>query len=130
LAPSVRWLAKRQMETYGLQILTAVDGLEDIRLAPHMELALFRVAQEALTNVAKHANASLVRIELSLHGQQVRLAVEDNGVGFDPAQVPDERLGLFGMEERIALLGGKLRIDSRPGHGTRLIVTAEAALAG
>ena len=90
-------------------------------------MALFRVVQEALTNVAKHAGASLVRVRLALIDGGIRVTVEDNGVGFDPAQVSSDRLGLFGIHERAALLGGVFKIDSNRGHGTRIDVSVPFA---
>jgi two-component system sensor histidine kinase UhpB len=125
LEPSVRWYAKRQSDTYGLQILVDIEGLED-RLPGQTEVALFRVVQEALTNVAKHAAASLVRVNLRRLEASVELTVADNGRGFDPEQVPGDRLGVFGMQERVSLLGGEFELNARPGRGTRLQVKVPA----
>lgn len=93
------------------------------RLPPNVELVLYRVVQEALSNVAKHAGASRVETRLSRKGRTLRLLVEDDGCGFDVEVAKGSRqsgLGLFGMEERLALIGGTLRVDSSPGKGTRL----------
>jgi two-component system sensor histidine kinase UhpB len=95
------------------------------RMAPDVELVLYRVAQEALTNVAKHANARAVWIDLDRTPTEVSLSVRDNGRGFDPrtAVYSDGRglgLGMFGMEERVALVGGRFRIWSAPGQGTEV----------
>ncbi|MFQ5880502.1 MAG: sensor histidine kinase, partial [Dehalococcoidia bacterium] len=101
-------------------------GLEQ-RLPAQVELVLYRMAQEALTNVAKHANASRVKVMLERRGERVRLVVEDDGSGFDveaTMRSKERGLGLFGMEERLALLGGRLAIQAQPGRGTR----AEASL--
>ena len=111
LVPSVRSYAKRQSETYGLDITVETDDLEERRLPSLMEVALFRVVQEGLANVAKHASASCAHVELILQGEQVRLTVADDGVGFDPSQVSSERLGLFGIQERASLLGGSYIIE-------------------
>src|SRR5579883_399148 len=119
LEPSVRWFAKRQAETYGLSIDVETEGLEG-RLPDQLEVALFRVVQEALTNVAKHANAGHARVELRRSPESIELLVEDDGKGFDPDQVNSDRLGLFGMQERVTLLGGALHINSSKGRGTRL----------
>lgn len=122
LEPSLRWYAKRQSETYGLKIAVDIDGL-DQRLPDQTEVALFRVVQEALTNVAKHASASRAQVELRQEDDgSISLSVEDDGKGFDPDQVPGDRLGLFGIQERVTLLGGVLDIQSRKGRGTRLLV--------
>jgi two-component system sensor histidine kinase UhpB len=131
LVPSVRWFAKRQSETYGIEITVEIDGLED-RLPDQTEVALFRVVQEALTNVAKHAAAATARVRLRRTPEGIELLVEDSGSGFDPDQVSGDRLGLFGIQERVTLLGGNLRIDSGRGRGTRLgvqVPCAEAAAA-
>jgi two-component system sensor histidine kinase UhpB len=105
-----------------------VDG----RLAPQVELVLYRVVQEALTNAAKHAGAQHVRVLLQGHGTCLEARVEDDGCGFDVDAVlrsRDRGLGLFGMRERIALLGGTLHIHS--GNGTAIIaeVPLQPALA-
>ena len=97
-------------------------------LSPEMETALYRIAQEALTNVGKHARTKRARVALRQHGGKVRLEVEDGGRGFDPCAPkksgggPGERVGLRGMKERVALLAGKLEIKSEPGVGTSLSV--------
>ncbi len=93
------------------------------RLPVGVELVLYRIVQEALTNVAKHANASQVLVRLTRKGRTLRLLVEDDGCGFDVEGTKDSResgLGLFGMEERLALVGGTLRVESVVGGGTRV----------
>jgi PAS domain S-box-containing protein len=101
------------------------------RLPPAIETALFRVGQEALRNVRKHAGATRVTVSLSRRGTSVRLAVQDWGRGFRPAAVvangPSERVGLAGMHERIALLRGRCMVTSRPGAGTRVRVDVPVA---
>ena len=84
---------------------------------PEVEVALLRVVQEALTNVARHAGARSVVVELGYPGAQVRLAVRDDGAGFDPSAVP-AGFGLEGMRERLAALGGELTVSSAPSAGT------------
>ena len=87
---------------------------------------LFRIAQEALTNAAKHAGAERVTIELVEEADGLRLAVDDDGVGFDPASVPSsdagDGVGLRGMRDRVDLFGGTLDLDSAPGRGTSIQV--------
>ena len=103
-----------------------VDYTDDIgeeRLPGAVEIAFFRVAQEALTNMRKHARTRWVRIELRREAEVVRLEIEDDGRGFDPAAAslgsgPGERVGLAGMRERIGTLGGALEVRSSPGAGT------------
>jgi len=100
------------------------ERLGDERLPAEMEIALFRVAQEALTNMRKHAGTQWVRIELRRQNGEVYLEVRDFGRGFDPAALrtlgggPGERVGLAGMRERVTMLGGELEIKSRPDAGT------------
>ena len=110
-----------------------VEYSEDIReerLPFAVETALFRVAQEALRNARKHANTNQLRIELHHEPEKVCLSVRDRGSGFNPAALesggPGERVGLSGMQERIGMLGGKLRIRSWPGAGT--LISAEVPL--
>lgn len=98
------------------------EGRQD-RLPPQVELVLYRVVQEALTNVAKHAAASEVRVELVRRADEVIARVEDDGDGFDVEDVMRSRergLGLFGMQERLALVRGQLVIDSARGRGARI----------
>jgi signal transduction histidine kinase/HAMP domain-containing protein len=102
-------------------------GLDGKRLPPEVETALFRIAQEALTNVARHAEARSVTVLLEQREASAMLIVEDDGKGFDVARVVDSRpdegnLGIHGMRERAALLGGTLTIESTPGRGTTVFV--------
>ncbi len=87
----------------------------------NIELGLFRVAQEALTNIIRHAQASRVQIRLNIAEDHVRLTIEDDGVGFDPALVPGDRFGLIGLNERLNLLGGKLSVLSEIKSGTKIV---------
>lgn len=96
-------------------------GLLDDRLAPDAETTLYRIAQEALTNVAKHSRASSVEIILDRRPDHVLLIVEDDGDGFDPA-VATQGFGLLGMQERAALVGATLQVESSPGQGTTILV--------
>jgi len=106
-----------------LQVL----GLENERLSPQTETALYRIVQEALTNVARHAQADSVSVLLENRGTSVMLIVDDDGKGFDVTRVmgsgPHERnLGIYGMRERASLLGGTLTLESTPGAGTAVFV--------
>ena len=100
------------------------EHLGEERLPREMEIALFRVAQEALTNVRKHAGTKWLKIELQRRDTEVYLEVRDFGRGFDPAALqtlggrPGERVGFAGMRERVGMLGGELEIQSRPEAGT------------
>lgn len=101
----------------------------DPRLGHAGELALFRVAQEALTNVARHAGAARVAIALRCDGARLTLEVADDGRGFDPAAAT-AGLGLRGMRERLALVGGDLTIEGAPGAGTRVVASVPVAAPG
>jgi signal transduction histidine kinase len=95
------------------------SGLLDDRLASEAETTLYRVAQEALTNVARHSRAARVEVLLERKADSVRLIVEDDGVGFDPAtDAVRAGFGLLGMHERAALVGATVEIESTPGKGT------------
>lgn len=110
---------------YRLRIDLAIHGLDGERLPPTVETAVYRIVQEALTNVARHAQASMASVLLERRDQSILAIVEDDGVGFDPAAVrgSGQRLGVYGMHERAELLGGSLTIESQPGSGTSLFVT-------
>jgi len=98
--------------------------IADIGFVPaDIELALFRMTQEALQNVRRHAGRCRVWLTLERDSAQVRLMIADDGCGFDPQQTPAARFGLAGMRERVALLGGTINIQSRPGAGTTIVIT-------
>jgi signal transduction histidine kinase len=105
----------------GLKVEWKASG--DASLPPDRQQTLFRVAQEALTNVARHARAGRVTVELSATPEAVILRIEDDGRGFEPAAVQAGiTMGLRGMRERLSEVGGTLVIDSMPGAGTRLLI--------
>jgi signal transduction histidine kinase len=97
-------------------------GLGRGRLPTEVETTVYRVVQEALTNIAKHAQATAVGVAVSQVGEAVSVVVEDNGLGFDQAALPKGRLGLLGMRERVELVGGTIDIESNPGAGTTVMV--------
>ncbi len=113
-----------------LDVDIAVRGLKEGRLPAPVETALYRIVQESLTNIARHARASTVSILLEQSPGSVRVIVEDNGCGFDPQAVQSEtsHLGLYGMQERAGLLGGTLTIESTPGLGSSIFVEVPLAL--
>ena len=98
------------------------DQLGDVRLPTEVETALYRIVQEALANVIKHANASRVSILVTRKPHSVSAVVEDDGRGFDKDALGDGVLGLVGMRERVGLVGGRLRIESATGAGTTIAV--------
>ncbi|MBI4498457.1 MAG: hypothetical protein HY689_11225 [Chloroflexi bacterium] len=124
LVPALRWYAESRCSRVGLPFTFTVIGRER-RLDPALETALFRIAQEAITNVLKHAAARQVGIVLAFDAERLRISVEDDGRGFDPAALAGgaEGAGLDGMRERAALVGGSLEIHSGPGAGTRVTAT-------
>ncbi len=96
-------------------------------LKPRVETAVFRLAQESLNNISQHAHAQYVRIELNLTTKEVTLIIEDDGIGFDPETVPSNRFGLVGMNERVRLLNGRMRLESSADKGTRIEITLPQA---
>jgi len=122
IAP-LKWHAKRFTERTGIHV--DVRGSEASRLDPDVELALFRVAQEALNNVARHSRARNVVIELAVSGAQVVFSIEDDGVGFEePGEAAGRPgYGLITMSERAEGVGGTFAASSTPGRGARLTVT-------
>jgi len=120
LASAIARHAARVAESSGIEVDLALDGLPEV-LDEQTEIALFRVVQEALTNVARHSGSSRASVLASALGERIRVVVEDEGRGFDPG-APTARLGLAGIRERVELIGGELRIESSPGTGTAVIV--------
>ena len=119
---------ERLVEAYAEQTGIAVDlatQLGEERLPTEAETALYRIVQEALTNVVKHAEARRVSILVTRRGREVAAVIEDDGCGFDPER-HDGGFGLLGMEERLALLDGRLTIESAPGTGTTLVAEVPA----
>jgi signal transduction histidine kinase len=126
LLPTLDELTATMNRHDSLQAELRVKG-EERRLSSEMELTLFRIAQEALNNVRKHADATRVVTTVELTDSAVKMTVEDNGKGFNPPTLTDHptaagKLGLIGMHERARLLGGSLVVDSQPGEGTKVIV--------
>lgn len=121
LQAAFRWLAEDGRQRLQLTIALKMEGFSDSPTQHHLpavyETTLFRIAQESLTNVARHAHAQHVSISLIQEQQAVSLRIEDDGCGYDPLQ-QHTGLGVFGMRERAALLGGTLFIRSQPGQGT------------
>jgi signal transduction histidine kinase len=111
-----------------LNIDVAITGLENERLNPEVETALYRITQEALTNIIRHAQAETASIFIERHNGTVRAVIEDDGIGFDiaPTDPLDGHLGLYGIRERAELLGGKLTIESEHGRGTSLYIEIPA----
>jgi signal transduction histidine kinase len=115
---------ERLTETFSEQTGIEVDfhsALAETRLPSEVETALFRVVQEALTNVVKHAGAGRISVSVGRRGSAVAAVIEDDGAGFDPAASRDGGVGLLGMRERLALLDGHLEVESSAGSGTTIV---------
>jgi len=124
LEPALRWYAERQAALVELKVEFLADRMEQ-RLDPVIETECFRVGQEALTNVVRHAQAKKVTVEMHVEDGHLHLLVRDDGVGFDVAAVREKAvrgasLGLLSMEERAALAGGGLEFTSILGRGTEV----------
>lgn len=123
LVPTLRWLVDQFERTAGIEITLQTDGLERRgRLDPQVEVLLYRVTQEALSNIRKHANADHALVQLEMNGPRIRLRVRDDGRGFEvvPIESLPPGLGLRGMREQVTLIGGRFQIDSQPGDGTEI----------
>jgi two-component system sensor histidine kinase UhpB len=125
LLAALRWYGVQFSSRMGIAV--DVQGEELVpRLATSVENALFRISQEALNNVAKHARVARVRVAVESGGGNVRLIIADEGIGFDPSRLDEpaghQRWGLVTMSQRATAVGGYCRIESRPGEGTRVVV--------
>jgi two-component system sensor histidine kinase DegS len=126
LVSAVKWLASDLKKNYNVAVETEIVGNQS-QLPPEVELMLFRITQEALTNVRKHSEATQVFIKLDFSEHKVKVLIHDNGIGFEmPTRMGDftivDKLGLVGMQERVQLLGGIMSIESQPSKGTSLTV--------
>lgn len=119
LVPALEWQARETSRRTGLVVNVQADNVPD-ELPEEHKTCIYRIVQEALHNISRHAEARSVNIQVEQTGERLNLSVEDDGRGFDPAR--SRGLGLIGMEERVANLGGSLSVQAAPGHGTRLAV--------
>ncbi|MGW8249997.1 MAG: sensor histidine kinase, partial [Anaerolineales bacterium] len=124
LLPSVLWQSERYTSLTGVRVQFSHHGIKDRRFPPPIENAVYRVMQEALTNIARHAQVNSASVCLWADEKQITLQVEDEGLGFDPESPAgrDKGIGLSGIRERVALLGGSVEVDSVPNQGTRITV--------
>jgi signal transduction histidine kinase len=128
LDAALRQYAREAAAKYGLAVHFKARGFTDERLPTVIETALYRVVQEAMTNVARHAAANRVDILVERRGERVMVMIEDDGVGFDPLQVQlHDHFGMLGMKERAEALGGHLTLESSPGAGTTIVVEVASA---
>ncbi|MCP4899283.1 MAG: response regulator [bacterium] len=135
LESTLRWLTSSFSERTGIEVDLQIVGMGSTRLGSNTETTLYRAVQEALTNVTRHAQADAVDITLRTVDFEIELLIRDNGIGFDmelpgytDGEVPG--LGLLGMRERVANLGGSIHLDSKPGEGTTLTVHVPANVPG
>lgn len=126
LGPALAWRVDECNKLAGMHATITISGLEQ-RLPREVELVFYRVGQEALSNVVRHAHAQEVAVRLQQVNGQVTLEIRDDGQGFDPAAVHGDNgqgFGLMGMAERLAMIDGHLRIQSAPGRGTCVVAQA------
>lgn len=128
LTPALRWYAESRTESQGIQVSFETGNEDGARFSPDVETALFRIAQEALTNALKYAEADTIQIRLTSDKKKITLVIADNGKGFDLSSVLKNRgrdgrgLGLLGMRERAELLAGTCHVESELGVGTHIQV--------
>ncbi|MDO8689188.1 MAG: histidine kinase [Dehalococcoidia bacterium] len=123
LIPAISWYAENNLGRAHTNSRVEVSGFQSKRLPVQMETVLFRVIQEAITNIVKHSGATDASIRLELVGRMVTACIADNGRGFeagDRVSGYNGGLGLLGIQERVSLLGGSLQVESKPGEGTTL----------
>jgi signal transduction histidine kinase len=130
LVPATEDLITSLREQTGIEVAFTVDGLA-ARLPEELETALYRITQEACTNIARYSAAAHASIAIRCEGNMVQVSIQDDGIGFDVAEaLSRNRLGLVGIGERADMLGGTFAIDSSPGRGTALMVEIPVAPAG
>jgi len=122
IAAALEWLASELYSRTGVDCRVHLDE-NGIDLDEEKTVAVFRIVQESLTNVARHAKAQCVEVFFARKGTHYSLFIRDDGVGFDPEKVPEKHLGLVGIRERALMIGGKACIVSAPGSGTGIRVT-------
>lgn len=125
LEAGLRWLTRTTTEASAVEVELDVR-IDDVGLDKESETLVFRIVQEALTNVVRHADASRARVAVERVNGELRVSVTDNGTGFDAAALfaaPERGFGARGMRDRAELFGGRLRIDSAPNEGTSVTLT-------
>ncbi|MGB4843457.1 MAG: sensor histidine kinase, partial [Ferruginibacter sp.] len=118
LIAALEWQAKEFQKRSGTKV-EFINNAGNISIEPEVATAIFRIFQELLTNIARHANATFVQVELKKNERNLYFSLNDNGVGFDPDSIKNKKtLGLLGIKERSLLLGGTYEIKSAPGKGS------------
>ena len=128
LVAALEWMTEDMLKSYGIDAHAEVIGTEQT-LPVETQLLLFRIAQEALNNIRRHAEASRAVVKLESGDNSIKMTVSDNGKGFEPPERMGDlasigKLGLAGMQERARLLDGSLKVESEPGKGTTVAVEA------
>lgn len=118
MVAAIRRYAADYQALHAVTVSCVMVGFDEQRPPAYIETCIYRIVQEALTNAARHAGAKTIKIVLEWKNDTIRGVVEDDGIGFDPEIDQGQRLGIWGMEERITLLNGHFRIESEPGAGT------------
>lgn len=126
LLAALRWQVSELKEQHGIEADLKVLGIER-RFTPETELLLFRIVQEAMRNIGRHSQASKAEATIEFGDGRIRMSITDNGVGFHPPESLEDlsragKLGLIGMQERMRLLNGSIKIESEPGKGTTVMV--------
>lgn len=126
LVPTLRWYLKRYKKRVNIAVDLEVSSLKE-RLPVNIETALYRIFQEALTNITRHASASRVQLTIRRRKAVVLVEIKDDGCGFEMERVFGQKastggMGLLGMRERTVLLGGVFNLHSAPGAGTRISI--------
>jgi signal transduction histidine kinase len=128
LVPALKWHVDTYQRHVGIACSVRVCG-RPIRLSPNVEIAVYRIVQESLNNVAAHAQARSVKIQVDFRPVELQVVVEDDGIGFDYERIlatAPGRMGLIGMRERGQSIGGKIKVRSEPGRGTRIVLDVPA----
>jgi len=122
LVPAIEWQAQEFQNVTGINCSLTLPN-DDIKLEDEKATAIFRIFQEALTNVMRHSLAKMVSISMQIKGDSLLLKINDNGTGINSDQLTDPKsLGIIGMKERALILGGEVMIDGTPDKGTEVIV--------
>lgn len=134
LEPALRWLARNAGQRFNVEVDLRVSGLSE-RLGPEIETLVFRVVQEALTNVARHSGVARAEVAATREDRTLHVLVRDEGRGFEPrvslaGEAGEAGVGLRGIRDRVELFSGTLRIDSAPGKGTTIEITVPLVESG
>jgi two-component system sensor histidine kinase DegS len=130
LEPTLRRYVQQFTDKFKIEVGVTINGMNG-RLPSQIEVAIFRIVQEALTNVAKHAHATHAQVSLDMNGDVIGVNIEDDGSGFnaDDSKLSNPKFrGLATMRQRVEMFGGQLSIDTSPGKGTRISTNLPAML--